>query len=82
MSKKLLRTLGKKAGVSEYDWEGIDFSNAEEVEQYLRDNMEEGYLAQEESAFIEKLMTIYSELMSAQSDFESILKQVQSNKVD
>lgn len=82
MSKKLLRTLGKKAGISEYDWEGIDFSNPDEVEQYLRENMEEGYLAQEESEFISKLMTIYTELMSAQNEFESILKQVQSNKVD
>lgn len=82
MSNKLLRTLGKKAGVSKYDWEDIDFSNPEEVEQYLRDNMEEGYLSQEESEFVSKLMTIYAELVSAQKEFESILKQVQSNKVD
>jgi len=80
--KKLLRTLGKKAGVSDYDWENkVDFSKPEEVEQYLRDNMAEGYLAQEEEAFIEELVSIYSDLLSVESEFDEILKQVQSNKV-
>jgi len=83
MSKKLLRVVGKKAGLSEYDWEGeVDFSEPDQVEQYLKENMAEGYLANEENAFVEKLVTIYSELLSSQSDFESLIEQLQSNKVN
>lgn len=83
MSKKLLRVIGKKVGATKYDWENdVDFSNPHDVEQYLKDNMAEGYLADEEKAFIQKLVNIYSDLLEAESDFTDALKQIQSNKVD
>lgn len=82
-SKKLLRTLGRKAGVSEYDWEkNVDMSDPDAVKTYLNDNMAEGHLSQEEEAFIEELVTIYSQLIDVEQKFAKILEVVQTNKVD
>lgn len=82
-SKKLLRTLGKKAGVSKYDWEkDVDMEDPEQVKKYLNENMSEGYLSDEEEAFIEELTEIYSALISAEQKFDKIINRIQLNKVD
>lgn len=81
--KKLLRTLGKKAGVSQYDWEkNVDMSDPDSVKAYLNENMSEGYLSDEEEAFIEELVEIYGSLLDAEEKFDKILNRIQLNKVD
>jgi len=81
--KKLLRTLGKKAGVSKYDWEkDVDMTDPESVKQYLNDNMSEGYLSDEEEAFVEELTEIYGRLLDAEEKFDKIINRIQLNKVD
>lgn len=81
--RKLLRTLGKKAGVSQYDWEkDVDMSDPDAVKQYLNDNMSEGYLSDEEEAFVEELVKIYSDLLKAEKRFDKIINRIQLNKVD
>lgn len=79
--QKALRVFGAKLNVMSYDWEGTNFDDPEQVKQYLDENMAEGYLADEEEAFIEELIANYRGLLETESRVKEIVETVQGNKV-
>lgn len=80
---KVLRTIGHKLRIMSYDWEGTtSFDNPQEVKTYLSDNMAEGYLADEEEAFIEALVERYEELLELEEDVQDLVRTIQNNKVN
>lgn len=78
---KTLRVAGHKLHIMSYDWEGTNFDNPDEVRAYLSDNMSEGYLAQEEDAFITELMSRYQELLNKEDKMSELINTIQTNKV-
>lgn len=79
--RKALRVAGNQAGLNTLDWHGTDFENIDEIKEYLTENMAEGYLAQEEEAFIEELMSNYREAIEIKQKSQEFALKIQENKV-
>jgi len=63
------------------DMTNVDTSNPEEIRAYLKENMAEGYLSEEEGLNIDKFVDEYIELRDLKQGFEEIIREVYEGQV-
>lgn len=59
----------------------VELDEPEEIRQYLKENMAEGYLSKDEGLNIDRFVDRYAELMRAEQNFQEIIEQVQKGRV-
>lgn len=59
----------------------VELDEPEEIRQYLKENMAEGHLSEEEGLNIDQFVDRYEELMETKEKFQEIIEQVQTGRV-
>ncbi len=59
-----------------------DLEKPEEIRKYLKENMAEGYLSENEGLNIDEFVDEYEELLKMREDFQDIVKKLQGVKVE
>ena len=59
----------------------VDLNKPEQIRTYLKENMAEGYLSEEEGLNIDQFVDRYKELMETKENFQEIIEQVQTGRV-
>lgn len=60
----------------------VDIDDPEQIRSYLKENMAEGYLSEEEGLNIDEFVDRYEELLNMKQDFQEIIKELQGGKVE
>jgi len=64
------------------DMESPDLEHPEDIRKYLKENMAEGYLSEDEGMNIDEFVDRYEELLNMKQDFQEIIKELQGGKVE
>jgi len=59
----------------------VELDEPEKIRQYLKENMAEGYLSDEEEASIDKFVDRYKEMMEGRQGFQQIVERIQTGRV-
>lgn len=57
-------------------------NSSEKISDYLKQNMAEGHLSEEEETKIDEFVDEYEELLKMREDFQDIVKELQGVKVE
>lgn len=60
----------------------IDLDEPDEIRSYLKENMAEGYLSEEEGMNIDEFVDRYEDLLNMKQSFQEIVKKIQGGKVE
>lgn len=61
--------------------ENTDYSDPEQIRSYLKENMAEGYLSQEEGSSIDEFVDEYSRLLQIEENLDQIMRETFEAKV-
>lgn len=59
----------------------VNLNKPEQIRKYLKENMAEGYLSEEEGLNIDQFVDRYEEMMETKENFQEIIQEVQTGRV-